>query len=458
MGVATVLAGRYRLESLVAAGGVGEVWRGRDEVLGRAVAVKLLRAEYASHPEILGRFRAEARHAAALAHPGVAQVYDYGEDGRPYLVMELVEGPSLDQVLAGGPLPVARAVDVVAQAAAGLAAAHAAGLVHRDIKPANLLLGPGGAVKVTDFGIAHAAGSAPVTRTGMLVGTPAYLAPERAAGKPATAASDLYSLGIVCYECLTGAPPFTGTALEVALAHQHRPLPPLPPSAPADVAALVTRLTAKDPEQRPASATEAAGQAGRLRDDLTTTAAAATPAPTLPLAQATTRALTLAETPGASWSPSGQWAGHRPPPSGRARRKPAWALAAAAVAAAAILAGWLLAGHGGPAHPAARQATPTPVRSSPAPPRLTHVSPAALAGQPLPAVRRQLRRQGLHVRVAWQPNGHQQPGTVLTVQPTGQLRSGTTVLVTAALPAPGHHHHGHHHHGNGDGQGDESGD
>ena len=273
-----MLAGRYRLESLIAAGGVGEVWRGRDEVLGRAVAVKLLRAEYTSHPETLARFRAEARHAAALAHRGVAQVYDYGEEGRPYLVMELVEGPSLAEVLAGGPVPAARAVDVVAQAAAALAAAHAAGLVHRDIKPANLLLAPGGVVKVTDFGIAYAAGSAPVTRTGTLVGTPAYLAPERAAGKPATAASDLYSLGIVGYECLTGAAPFTGTAVEVALAHQHQPLPALPPSVPTGVAALVTRLTAKDPSQRPASAAEAASQARRLHA-VTATAQSCPPRP-----------------------------------------------------------------------------------------------------------------------------------------------------------------------------------
>jgi serine/threonine-protein kinase len=338
-------------------------------------------------------------------------------------------------------------VDVVAQAAAGLAAAHAAGLVHRDIKPANLLLGPGGVVKITDFGIAHAAGSAPLTRTGTLVGTPAYLAPERAAGKPATPASDLYSLGIVCYACLTGAPPFTGTALEVALAHQHRPLPPLPPSAPADVAALVTRLTAKDPEQRPASAAEVAGQAGRLSAALTTTAPVM-PAPTLLLGQATTRAQTLAEAPAASPSPSDLWAW--PPPSDRARRKTVLAVAAV-VAAATVLAGWLLAGHGGPAHPAARQATPTPVRSAPAPPRLAHVSPAALAGQPLSAVRRQLRHESLHVRVAWQHNGHQQPGTVLSVQPAGQLPPGTTVLVTAALSPPGHHHGN----GGGDDQGDE---
>ncbi len=335
----------------------------------------------------------------------------------------------------------------MAQAAAGLAAAHAAGLVHRDIKPANLLLAPGGVVKVTDFGIAHAAGSAPVTRTGTLVGTPAYLAPERAAGEPASPASDLYSLGIVGYECLTGTPPFTGTALEVALAHQHRPLPPLPPAVPADVAALVTRLTAKDPAQRPASAAEAAGQAGRLRDNLTTATGPVMPAPTLPLAQATTRAQTLAEAPGASPPPSREGAMLWPPRSDRALRKTVLAVAAA-VAMAAVLAGWLLAGHGGPARPGAHRATTAPVSSSPASPRLAQVSPAALAGQPLPAVRRQLRHEGLHVRVAWQPNGHQQPGTVLSVQPAGQLPPGTTVLVTAALPPPGHRR-GHHHQGNG---------
>jgi serine/threonine-protein kinase len=448
MGVATVLAGRYRLERLVAAGGIGEVWRGRDEVLGRAVAVKLLRPEYASHPETLARFRAEARHAAAVLHPGVAQVYDYGEDGRPYLVMELVDGPSLAEVLAGGPLPIARAMDVVAQAAAALAAAHAAGLVHRDIKPGNLLLGPGGVVKVTDFGIAYAAGSAPLTRTGMLVGTPAYLAPERAAGEPATAASDLYSLGVVGYECLTGAPPFTGTVVEVALAHQHRPLPPLPPAVPPGVAALVTRLTAKDPKDRPASAAEAASQAGRLRDAQATTTAM--PAPIPPVTQAATRPLTLAGAPADSPSPSGQLAGHRPPHGEWARRRPVWAAAATAVAMAVVLAGWLLASQGGPAHPAAHQTTP--VASAPASPRLAQVSPAVLAGQPLSAVRQQLRQEGLHVRVAWQHSGHQQAGTVLSVQPAGQLPAGTTVVVTAALPPPGHHH------GNGDSQGGGQGD
>jgi len=169
-------------------------------------------------------------------------------------------------VLAGGPLDPVRTMDVVAQAAAGLDAAHRAGLVHRDIKPANLLVGPGGQIKITDFGIAHAAGSAPITRLGALVGTPAYLAPERAAGWRARPASDLYSLGVVAYQCLTAEVPFTGMPVEVALAHRDREFPPLPAAVPLPVAALIAELTAKDPAARPASAGDVARRAARVRD------------------------------------------------------------------------------------------------------------------------------------------------------------------------------------------------
>ena len=264
-----LIADRYRLESRIAAGSVGEVWRAEDLVLGRPVAVKVLQEGYASHPQTLARFRAEARHAGSLAHPGVAHVYDYGETGpagRPYLVLELVNGPSLAGVLAGGPLDPAATMGIVAQVAAGLAAAHAAGLVHRDIKPANLLMGRDGQVKITDFGIAHAAGSAPITQVGTLVGTPAYLAPERGAGDPATPASDLYSLGMVAYECLTGTLPFHGTPLEVASASRFGSLPALPADVPAPVTALVSDLTAKDPAARPGSSAEVAARAAQLRD------------------------------------------------------------------------------------------------------------------------------------------------------------------------------------------------
>jgi len=258
MGLAgNLLAGRYRLDEPIGRGGFSEVWRAADAVLARPVAVKLLHPGHAGQLEALVRFRAEARHAARLWHENIVHVYDYDEpaDGLPpYLVMELVDGPCLADALAGGPLDAARTMDIVAQAAAGLQAAHAAGLIHRDIKPGNLLLASDRAVKITDFGISRVIGSAPVTVTGVVMGTAGYLAPERIAGVQATPASDLYALGIVGYECLAGAPPFVGEPLEVACAHRDRPVPPLPASVPAGVTALVMQLVAKDPAWRPGSA------------------------------------------------------------------------------------------------------------------------------------------------------------------------------------------------------------
>jgi eukaryotic-like serine/threonine-protein kinase len=268
----TILDNRYRLDEPIAAGGVGEVWRGTDVQLGRPVAVKLLRPEYADHPETLVRFRAEARHAGSLSHPRIARVYDYGEPGPlgpPYLVMELVDGPSLADILDRDTISPARVLDVLTQAALGLDAAHQAGLVHRDIKPGNILLRPDGVVKITDFGIAHAAGSAPVTRPGVVMGTTQYLAPERATGGEGTPASDLYSLGIVAYECLSGRPPFAGTTAEVMASHLYQQLPSLPPGVPPELAELLARLTAKDPADRIASAGELAAIASQLYRELT---------------------------------------------------------------------------------------------------------------------------------------------------------------------------------------------
>jgi eukaryotic-like serine/threonine-protein kinase len=258
---------RYELEERIGAGGFSEVWRATDRVLGRPVAIKMLHPEYACDAEVRERFRAEARHAGSLAHENIARVYDYGEPGPgnpAFLVMELVAGPSLAQVLAGGPLDPARSMRIVAQAASALHAAHAAGLMHRDIKPGNLLLAPGDAVKVTDFGIAHAAGSAPVTVTGIVMGTPGYLAPERAAGMRGTSASDMYALGVVAYECLAGAAPLPRDQGEAVLAQANLPIPPLPASVPAAAAMLVMELTARDPGARPsaADASRRAAQAG----------------------------------------------------------------------------------------------------------------------------------------------------------------------------------------------------
>src|SRR6266545_4697653 len=213
-----MLAGRYRLVRRLASGGMGQVWRANDEILGRPVAVKLLRSEYAEDPEFVDRFRAEARRTAALSHPGIASVFDYGETGdtdaegtTAYLVMELVEGEPLSVLLAReGRLSAAHTLNVLAQSALALDSAHQAGVVHRDVKPSNLLLRRDGVVKVTDFGIAHAADEAPRTEAGMVVGTAAYLSPEQVACRPATPASDVYALGVVAYECLAGRRPFTG--------------------------------------------------------------------------------------------------------------------------------------------------------------------------------------------------------------------------------------------------------
>jgi len=266
-----LLAGRYQLDEPIGTGWFSEVWRATDRALSRPVAVKLLHPAYAEQPEALARFRAEARHAAAVWHENIAHIYDYDEPAsgpQPYLVMELVDGPSLSGVLADGPLDAARAMDVVAQAAAGLQAAHAMGVVHGDIKPGNLLLASSGTVKITDWGISHAAAPVSGAVTGIVPGTAEYLAPERIAGAQAGPASDLYALGVVGYECLAGAPPFAGEPADVACAHRDHPVPPLPGSVPADVSVLVMQLVAKDPARRPGSAAEVTRQAARLRDDL----------------------------------------------------------------------------------------------------------------------------------------------------------------------------------------------
>ncbi|MGY1770271.1 serine/threonine-protein kinase [Blastococcus sp. SYSU D00813] len=256
----TVLAGRYEITSPIATGGMGEVWRARDRVLDREVAAKVLRSEFTGDPSFVARFRNEARHTAALSHPNIASVYDYGEadDERnpgqrlAFLVMELVEGQPLVTILhEEGRLPVDWTLHVLGQSADGLSAAHAAGVVHRDIKPGNLIVRPDGVVKLTDFGIARARDATPLTRTGMVVGTAQYLSPEQAQGFEVTAASDVYSLGVVGYECLTGSRPFDGTSqVAIALAHINRPPPPLPADVPLAVRQLLERALQKDPEHR----------------------------------------------------------------------------------------------------------------------------------------------------------------------------------------------------------------
>ncbi len=304
---------------------MGEVWRATDTTLGRTVAVKLLKPEYADDPSFRSRFTTEARHAAALHHPGVAAVYDFGEstrpDGsgsaRPYLVMELVDGQPLSALLRPGqPLDPAATRDLLAQAADAIGAAHAAGIVHRDVKPANLLVTPSRRVKITDFGIARALEGIGLTETGQVMGTPQYLSPEQAEGRPATPASDVYSLGVVAFECLAGRRPFVAeTAVATALAHLREPVPELPAEVPADLAAVVRRALSKKPGDRYPDAT---AFAAALRDPATAATAATRvvrggPAPTQVL---------TGVAPAAG-------AGARPRASARAPRRPAVRAAAA---------------------------------------------------------------------------------------------------------------------------------
>jgi serine/threonine-protein kinase len=252
------LSGRYRLQRLIATGGMGQVWEAVDSRLGRRVAVKVLKQEFSSDPEFIERFRAEARIVAMLNHPGIAAVHDYGEtdmdgEGRTaYLVMELVNGEPLNSVLKrSGRLSLRHALDMLEQTGRALQVAHSAGLVHRDVKPGNILITPNGQVKLTDFGIAKAVDAAPVTQTGMVMGTAQYIAPEQALGEDATAASDVYALGVVGYEAVSGKRPFTGDgALTVAMKHIKETPAPLPADLPPNVRELIEITLVKNPGMR----------------------------------------------------------------------------------------------------------------------------------------------------------------------------------------------------------------
>ncbi len=373
-----VLAGRYRLVSSLGRGGFSEVWQAEDSVLGRAVAVKLFSAP-AGQADLVARFRREARTVAGLRHQNVVVVFDAGVDQDvPYVVMELLAGPSLDGLLAlRGPLPAELALGYAEQAAAGLAAAHAAGVVHRDIKPANLVLDGDGTLKVVDFGIASLAGaSMSLTASGVTLGTPAYLSPEQAAGRPAEPRSDLYALGCVLYALLTGGPPFTGDhPAATALQHLTAAAPPVlerRPGLPLVLGQLLAALLAKDPQDRPPDAATVAGWLTEVRQALPPAASAATIA--FPVA-----------------GPEGSAPPRRPP--GRRRGLLGIAGGAAVAVLLAALALTRLGGHpaqaGLPAssRPAATRAPSRPAttravsRRQPAPHRhIRHHTPATPAG------------------------------------------------------------------------------
>ncbi|HEX6968081.1 MAG TPA: serine/threonine-protein kinase [Micromonosporaceae bacterium] len=247
------LGNRYRLDERIAGGGMGDVWRGTDDVLGRTVAVKILLPALLDEPGFAERFRGEARTMATINHPGVVDVYDYGSDQQlAFLVMEYVEGDPLSRTLARvGRLTPGRTMALVAQAAEALHAAHEKGIVHRDVKPGNLLVRPNGTLVLTDFGIARSAIVGQLTAAGAVLGTASYISPEQATGETATPASDIYALGVVAYQCLSGRKPFDGDSpLEIAVKHVRELPRPLPPDIPPAVRSIVERAMAKEPAAR----------------------------------------------------------------------------------------------------------------------------------------------------------------------------------------------------------------
>lgn len=443
--------GRYELLSRIAIGGMGEVWEATDHVIGRTVAIKILKDEYMGDPGFLERFRAEARHAALVNHEGIASVFDYGEEnGSAFLVMELVPGEALSTILErDGSLSADKTLDIVAQTAAALQAAHAAGLVHRDIKPGNLLITPDGRVKITDFGIARIADQVPLTATGQVMGTVQYLSPEQASGHAASPATDVYSLGIVAYECLAGKRPFTGESqVAIAMAQINEQPPPLPVTVPIPVQNLVMAMIAKKPAERPSSAATVSRAAQALRRGDLNSAAIAVPAIAgagVAEADDATRILTGMGSedatrilPTTAQLPT---EGSGPAASGeqkKRKRSPwTWPLIALISLLVLVLAGTLftLFNQGGD-EPKPEETTtqaPEPTESTPPPVQKIDVASLQLEGMLCDAAKQKAIDNGLQAEcvvgntVAPSP---EQAGTVESVQPGGNVEEGTLLTLS----------------------------
>ena len=269
----TLFDGRYRIVRKLGTGGMANVYLAEDEVLGRRVAIKILNDRHAGDDQFVERFRREAKNAASLSHPNIVSIYDRGEaEGTYYIAMEYLDGRSLKELIVGrGPAPIKTAIDYARQILAAVGFAHKHGIVHRDIKPHNVLVGGEGRLKVTDFGIARS-GASQMTEVGSIIGTAQYLSPEQARGAPVDQTSDLYAVGVVLYEMLTGQVPFTGdTPLEIAMKHLSEvPKPPsdLRPDVPHDLDSIVLRALAKDPADRYQSAEEMDADLRRVLEGL----------------------------------------------------------------------------------------------------------------------------------------------------------------------------------------------
>jgi hypothetical protein len=426
------LGDRYELHQLIAAGGMGQVWRAQDLALQRPVAVKVLRSEYTGDPTFLARFRAEAQNAASLSHPNIAAVFDYGEvtaqDGTgetlAYLVMELITGEPLSALLAReGALDTATTLSILRQTAFALGEAHRAGMVHRDVKPGNILVCPDGHVKITDFGIAWSARSVALTRTGQVIGTPQYLSPEQAEGRLATPASDVYGLGLIGYECLSGHPAFEGdNPVTIALKQVRQNPDPLPDRLPTGVRTLIGRAVAKDPGARFA---DGAAFVAAIEDVLA--GRQIPPAPTtraIDLAGEAVPAPATAEDTGVVRVSGGV----ARPPAPRRRSVVSVVLVPllGLLAGAGIAAGVITAlADGNPATPAAaaeqQQETVIVLKAT------------DYVGRDVNAVAAELEALGLVVRRVAVPSTDAVPGMVTDVQPAGRsLDTGDTVVVSYA--------------------------